>query len=107
MLDGIAKDESHTIALSKLIVSCFIIRGAQLSIVRRLDSAFVVQVHLDLLTWIGGRLAVYENNRNNKSRKAAANFFKTLVPLLTVNSNDAPNMYVILVRASDDADLGY
>ena len=97
MLDGIAKDESHTVALSKLIVSCFIIRGAQLSIVKRLDATFVVQVQLDLLTWIGSRLAMYENNRNAKSRKAAANFFKALLPLLTVSSDDAPKMYAALV----------
>jgi cohesin complex subunit SA-1/2 len=97
VLDGIAKDEAHTIALSKLVVSCFIIRGAQLSIVRRLDAAFVVQVQLDLLTWIGSRLAMYENNRNAKSRKAAINFFKALLPLLTVSSDDAPKMYASLV----------
>jgi hypothetical protein len=36
---------------------------------------------------------MYENNQNAKSRKAAVNFFKALLPLLTVSSDDAPKMY--------------
>jgi len=83
-------------ALSKLLVSCFLIRGAQLSVVRRLESQFIVEIHVGLLTWIGKHLAVYEKNQNKKSRKIAAGFFRVLLPLLSVESNDALKMYVAL-----------
>jgi cohesin complex subunit SA-1/2 len=96
VLDGTVKDETHSIALAKLLVSCLVIRGAQLSVVRRLDSQFVIQVHTGLLTWIGRHLATYEKNQNSKGRKTAALFFRVLLPLLTVGSDDAPKMYVAL-----------
>jgi len=82
--------EAHTIALSKQLASSFLIRGAQLSVVRRIDSQYIVQIQTNLLTWIGKRLATYENNKNKKSRKIAITFFRVLIPMLvTLDSRDA------------------
>ncbi|KAF8892974.1 hypothetical protein BD779DRAFT_1609978 [Infundibulicybe gibba] len=90
VLDGLVQDEGNCLSLTKLVSTCFVIRGSQLSIVRRLDSQFVVQVQTVLLTWIGKRIAVYESNKNKKSMKLAVTFFKVLIPLLsTIQSRDA------------------
>jgi len=90
VLDNIVEGEAHTVALSKQLASSFLIRGAQLSVVRRIDSQYIVQIQTNLLTWIGKRLATYENNKNKKSRKIAITFFRVLIPMLaTLDSRDA------------------
>ncbi|KAF7978768.1 hypothetical protein HWV62_44804 [Athelia sp. TMB] len=90
VLDSVVADETNTVALAKLLASSFVIRGAQLSIVRRIDSQYIVQVHTTLLTWIGKRLAAYEKNKNKRARKTAILFFRALTPLLaTLNSREA------------------
>ena len=61
----------------------------------RLDSQFVVRIHMLLLTWIGKRLATYEKNKNAKSRKVAVMFFRVLLPIVLVESEDALKMYVL------------
>jgi cohesin complex subunit SA-1/2 len=69
-------------------------RGAQLAIVRRLDSQDVVSIHTSLLTWLGKRLSTFETNKNKKARNTAAAFFKAMTPLLaSVESRDALKMY--------------
>lgn len=109
MLDNIVDGETHTVALSKQLASSFLIRGAQLSVVRRIDSQYVVQIQTNLLTWIGKRLATYENNKNKKSRKIAITFFRVLIPMLaTLDSRDALKMSVFfgdhdLFRLSDSS----
>jgi cohesin complex subunit SA-1/2 len=81
------------LSLAKLLSSSFVVRGPQLSIVRRLDSQFIIQIHNALLTWIGKRLAVYEANKDKKAIKKAVQFFKVLVPLLVgVDNRDALKM---------------
>lgn len=93
VLDSYVADETNTVALAKLLASSFSIRGAQLSIVRRIESQYIVQVHTTLLTWIGKRLAAYEKNNNKRSRKTAILFFKALTPLLTpLDSREALKM---------------
>ncbi|EGO01292.1 hypothetical protein SERLA73DRAFT_87834, partial [Serpula lacrymans var. lacrymans S7.3] len=90
VLDGVVQGEEHSVSLAKQLASSFIIRGAQLSVVRRLDSKFVVQIHTNLLTWIVKRLTTYETNKNKKSRNLAILFFRVMLPLLTsVESRDA------------------
>ena len=90
MLDGTVHDEANALQLAKLLSTCFAIRGSQLSIVRRLESQYVVQIHTNLLSWIAQRLGTYENNKNKRSFKSATAFFKVLVPLLgTIQSRDA------------------
>ncbi|KAG6838364.1 hypothetical protein C0991_012293, partial [Blastosporella zonata] len=90
VLDGVVKDETNSVQLAKLLATCFAIRGSQLSIIRRLDSQYVVQVHAELVSWIVKRIAIYESNKNKKSIKLAVLFFKALVPLLgVISSRDA------------------
>lgn len=93
VLDNIVNGEIHTVALAKQLASSFFIRGAQLSVVRRIDSQYIVQMQTNLLTWIGKRLATYESNKNKKSRKTAILFFRVLIPMLTtLDSRDALKM---------------
>lgn len=95
VLDNVVADETNTVALAKLLASSFAIRGAQLSIVRRIDSQYIVQVHTTLLTWIGKRLAAYEKNKNKRARKTTILFFRALTPLLaTLDSREALKMQV-------------
>lgn len=94
-LDGAVDDDEHTLSLAKLLVGCMVVRGAQLSVVARLDGDSVVEIHTSLLTWIGKRLGAYEKNGNKKGRKNAALFFRSIVPLLLgVPSRDALRMCV-------------
>lgn len=87
--------EGPSVALAKLLSGCLWIRGAQLSVVRRLDSQHIINIHTTLLTWIGKRLALYEANKNKKSRNTAVLFFKVLHPLVApVQSRDALKMCV-------------
>lgn len=93
VLDGVEHSTDAAVALAKLLSSCFMVRGAQLSVVGRLDSKFVVEIHTSLLTWIGKRLGTYESNGNKQLRATAAEFFKVLLQLLsTVDSRDALKM---------------
>ncbi|KAI0795779.1 hypothetical protein C8Q75DRAFT_747433 [Abortiporus biennis] len=82
-MDGIAHSEDHTIALGKLLATCFLIRGAQLSVVRRLDPKFIVEVHTKAIDWLGKRLSSYENANNKKAKNKCLPFFKALAPLCT------------------------
>ncbi|KAH9947828.1 hypothetical protein B0H21DRAFT_821509 [Amylocystis lapponica] len=90
VLDGVVESEQHSVALAKALVPCLQIRGAQLSVIRRLDSQCVVEMHTLCLTWIGKRLSAYENSKNKKGRKKAISFFRVLLPLLaTIDNRDA------------------
>ena len=86
VLDGISFTEEHSVALSKLLSTAFVIRGAQLSVVKRLDSHFVVGIHTSLITWLFKRIAAYDAAGNRKTRSKCIAFFKVLTPL--VNSID-------------------
>lgn len=93
VLDETVPDESNAIQLTKLLSSCFILRGSQLSIIRRLDSTYVVQIQTQLITWITRKLAGYISNKNKKQTKVALSFFKVLIPLINaVPSKDALKM---------------
>ncbi|KAI0943593.1 hypothetical protein AcW1_002723 [Taiwanofungus camphoratus] len=90
VLDGVVHTEENSIALAKTLVSCLMIRGAQLSVVRRLDAQHVINTHTTLLTWIGKRIAAFENTKNKKSRNKAILFFRVLLPLLaTIETRDS------------------
>ena len=92
-LDGVTHDADHTIALGKLLASAFLIRGAQLAVVRRLDSANVVNVHTGAINFICKKIASYEASTNKNSKKARNRclmFFKVLTPLVNaVDSREA------------------
>ncbi len=93
VLDGISPTEDNTIALSKLLASAFIIRGAQLSVVKRLDSQFVVSIHTNLITWLFKRIAAYDAAGNRKARTKCISFFKVLTPLVnSIDSRDSLKM---------------
>lgn len=95
VLDGIVRSEEHSVALAKALSACFILRGAQLSVIRRLDSQYVVEIHTTLLTWISKHLAASEATKNKKSRTKAISFFRVLQPLLSsIESKDSLRMLV-------------
>ncbi|OBZ76095.1 Cohesin subunit psc3 [Grifola frondosa] len=90
VLDGMVRGEEHSVALAKTLAACLMIRGAQLSVVRRLDSRYVVDIHTTCLTWIGKRLAAYENAKVKKARNKCILFFRALLPLLgTIDNRDS------------------
>ncbi|KAG1740516.1 uncharacterized protein EDB91DRAFT_353827 [Suillus paluster] len=90
VLDSVVRGEERAVALAKQLGQSFMIRGAQLSIIKRLDSQYIVQTHTNLLTWIVKRIGTYEAAKNKKSRKTAILFFRVLQPLLiAVDSRDA------------------
>jgi len=82
VLEGVVQNESHTVQLAKLLSTCFVVRGSQLSILRRLPSQYIVQVQTNLLSWIIKRIAGYQKNNNKKGLKSAITFFRALIPLL-------------------------
>ncbi|KAI6145125.1 hypothetical protein BKA82DRAFT_4170216 [Pisolithus tinctorius] len=70
--------------------STFMIRGAQLAVVRKLDSQCIVKMHTTLLTWIIKRISTLDADKNKKQKGNALLFFKVLVALLkSVESRDA------------------
>ena len=96
VLDGVVRSEEYSVALAKALSACFMLRGAQLAIVRRLDSQFVVEIHTTLLSWIGKYLAASEASKNKKLRNRAVTFFRVLQPLLSsVDSRDSLKMWVL------------
>lgn len=93
VLDGIVPDETNTVQLAKHLAPTFLLRGAHLAVLKRLDSQYIVQIQTSLLSWIAKRIATYEGNSNKKSLRVAITFFKALTPLLaTIQSRDAMKM---------------
>ncbi|KIK67211.1 hypothetical protein GYMLUDRAFT_93035 [Collybiopsis luxurians FD-317 M1] len=83
-----AKNEANLVALAKLLSSCFIIRGSQLAILRRLEAQHIVEIHTSLITWVIKQIGMHANS--TKDQKIALSFFRALVPLvMTVQSRDA------------------
>lgn len=93
MLDGMVRDELNATQLAKLLATCFVVRGNQLSVIRRLPTQYIIQIQTNLLSWISKRLAGYAANENKKSFKSAIDFFRVLTPLLNaIDSRDALKM---------------
>ncbi|KAI0827388.1 hypothetical protein BC628DRAFT_1369278 [Trametes gibbosa] len=89
-LDVVVHTEEHAIALAKALSACMLVRGAQLSIVRRLDSKHVVDIHTTSLNWVGKRLATYDTAKNKRTRNKCITFFRVLLPLLsTIDNRDS------------------
>lgn len=86
-LDSVVHSEDHAIALAKALSACLLIRGAQLSIVRRLDSKHIVDIHTTSLNWVGKRLAAYETAKNKKARNKCITFFRVLLPFCSSIDN--------------------
>ena len=84
------RTENHTIALGKTLRACLIIRGAQLTVVKKLEGRYVVDIHTTLLSWITKRIAAYEGAKNKKARNKSILLFKALLPILsTLDNRDA------------------
>lgn len=100
-------NEGNAVQLAKLLSTCLIVRGSQLSVLRRLSSPYIVQIQTNLLSWIAKKIAGYEKNKNKKGLKTAIVFFRVLVPLLnSLPSVDALKVYVFSTFIFfSDADL--
>ncbi|KIJ37056.1 hypothetical protein M422DRAFT_61048 [Sphaerobolus stellatus SS14] len=105
-LDGSRDSNEHTVALARALTSCFVIRGAQLSVIKRLDGEHVVVVHLNSISWIVKKLAAYEATQNKKMIRRALHFFRALQQMLsTVESRDALKIKAHLDQAMAQAKL--
>lgn len=92
-IDGLADTDASSIALGKALSLAFAARGPHLSIVARLPSQHVVDVHSDAITWIAKRLGQYENSKNKTKRAKAVSFFRVLVQLATfLDGHEASQM---------------
>ncbi|KAJ7507277.1 hypothetical protein B0H11DRAFT_1706223, partial [Mycena galericulata] len=90
VLDGIVADETNVVHLAKQLAPSFLLRGAHLAVLKKLDAQYIVQIQTTLLSWISKRIAGYESNGNKKSFRIAVTFFKALIPLLSgIQSRDA------------------
>ena len=93
-MDAVVKDEERMVGLAKQLATSFLVRGAQLAVVRRLDSRYVVKTHKDLLHEAVKHVSTYEKSKNKKRLDVSVSFFKALTPLLKgVESRDALAMY--------------
>ncbi|KAL4076765.1 hypothetical protein V8B97DRAFT_2084279 [Scleroderma yunnanense] len=90
LLDSVVHSEDQSINLAKQLASSFMIRGAQLAVVRRLDSKYIVKIHTLLLTWIIKRISTSEANKNKKQKANSVLFFRVLSALMkAIESRDA------------------
>lgn len=95
VLDGIVPDETNVVHLAKQLAPSFMLRGAHLAVLKKLDVQYIVQIQTTLLSWIAKRIAGYESNGNKKSLRVAVTFFRALIPLLSgIQSRDAMKMWV-------------
>ncbi|KAF8624731.1 hypothetical protein AX17_007062 [Amanita inopinata Kibby_2008] len=106
VLDGVVQDDDNCVQLSKLLAGCFVLRGSQLSIIRRLEGHYVIRIHEILLGYVIKRLTAYEKNKNKKLFKTAMSFFRVMVPLLSkVKSKDALEIKTYMNQALAQAKL--
>ncbi|KIK96764.1 hypothetical protein PAXRUDRAFT_825621 [Paxillus rubicundulus Ve08.2h10] len=106
VMDSVVKDEERTINLAKQLASSFIIRGAQLAVVRKLDGKYIAKVHKDLLKEAIKNISTCEKSKNKKRLHTAVLFFKVLVPLLSaVESRDALAIKAQMDQLINDAKI--
>jgi hypothetical protein len=76
-------------------VPALLVRGAQLSVVGRLDAPHVVAIQTQLLGWAAKRAGAAAAAGNKPTRNSALLFFRVLQPLLApVDARDALKMCV-------------
>ncbi|KAL1748245.1 hypothetical protein HDZ31DRAFT_79792 [Schizophyllum fasciatum] len=89
VLRGYVSNETNALSLAKLLATAMVIRGAQLAVVHSMDADSVVQIHTDLLDWLGKRLAGYQANNSRRLMRKALSFFRVLAPLVVgIKSED-------------------
>ncbi|KAF9224974.1 hypothetical protein BS17DRAFT_779369 [Gyrodon lividus] len=106
VMDSIVKDEERTVGLAKQLASSFIIRGAQLAVVRKLDGQYIVKAHKDLIKETIKNISACEKSKNKKRLATAVLFFKILTPLLSaVESRDALAIKAYMDQLINDAKI--
>ncbi|KAF8902622.1 hypothetical protein CPB84DRAFT_1961568 [Gymnopilus junonius] len=104
VLDGVIRDETSSLQLAKMAAGCFVVRGSQLTVLRRLPAEYIIHIQTNLLSWVIKRIAAYENNKNKKSLKSAITFFRVLIPLLgPIQSRDALKLKAHMDQAFAEA----
>lgn len=98
VIDKVARDEENAAQLAKQLSTCFLLRGTQLAIVRRLDVRFVVQVHTMVLSWLTKRLSTYNSNNNQGALARTLTCFRALAQMLSaVQTREALAVYVLFL----------
>ncbi|KAH6910734.1 cohesin subunit [Coprinopsis sp. MPI-PUGE-AT-0042] len=106
VVDGILPDETEAVQLAKLLSQAFVIRGTQLSILRRLEPEHIVSIHTSLINWLVKRLSAHEKNKNKKLTKTSLLFFKVLAPLASgLQSGDALKIKAHMDQAFEQAKI--
>ncbi|KAF8452670.1 hypothetical protein L210DRAFT_3639153 [Boletus edulis BED1] len=106
VMDSVVKDEERMVGLAKQLATSFLVRGAQLAVVRRLDSRYVVKTHKDLLQEAVKNVSAYEKSKNKKRLGLSVSFFRALIPLLKgVESRDALGIKAYLDQLVSDAKI--
>ncbi|KAI5121584.1 hypothetical protein M0805_009455 [Coniferiporia weirii] len=101
LLDRVVETEQQALALAKALAPCLLIRGAQLSVVRKLPSEYVVGIHTTLLSWITKKISAYESTKNKRGRANSIVFFRVLLHLLAaIEPRDA-----LTIKAHLDQDI--
>ncbi|KAG6380328.1 hypothetical protein JVT61DRAFT_8438 [Boletus reticuloceps] len=91
VMDSVVKDEERMVGLAKQLATSFLVRGAQLAVVRRLDSR---------------TCPAYEKSKNKKRLGLSVSFFRALIPLLKgVESRDALGIKAYLDQLVSDAKI--
>lgn len=76
------RSEENAVALAKVLAGAFLLRGAQLMVVRRIDSQHIVAFHTMAITWLLKRISAYDSANNKKAKNKIIIFFKCLSSLL-------------------------
>ncbi|KAH8112371.1 hypothetical protein DFH11DRAFT_1607236 [Phellopilus nigrolimitatus] len=101
LLDRIVETEQYTLALAKSLAPCLLMRGAQLSVLRKLPSEHVVQIHTTLISWVTKKISAYETMKNKRGRTNSIMFFRVLLHLLAaIEPRDA-----LKIKAHLDQDI--
>ncbi|EJD02028.1 uncharacterized protein FOMMEDRAFT_124206 [Fomitiporia mediterranea MF3/22] len=101
LLDRIVETEVHALALARALVPCLVMRGAQLSIIRKLPSEYIVEIHTTLLSWITKKISAFETTKNKRGRTKSISFFRVLQHLLIgLDPSDA-----LKIKAHLDQDI--
>ncbi|KAH8829165.1 hypothetical protein DL96DRAFT_1814433 [Flagelloscypha sp. PMI_526] len=85
--------------LAKLLVTMFTLRGTHLTVLKRLSSAHIVEIHLKLTTWLAQRIHEYDKEDAHTLLKRTADLFKFLVALVNgLDTKDAVRTKALLTQ---------
>lgn len=77
-------------SLCKLLVSHFTVRGTQLSVLKRLSSGHIAEIHIHLTDWLAEKLCASQEDEADRVFRRTTTFFRNLIPLVTgMDSKDA------------------